>query len=199
MNTQMPRLCFGGSFNPIHHAHLLCARAVAERLGFEGVLLIPTAQPPHKPDQSHLASAKDRLKMCRLAVEGDNFFDVSDLEMRRSGPSYTLDTIRQLKSAGWPSVSWLIGADMLNYLPKWHKPLEIIQEANLVLMARPGWQFDWATLGPAYQHLQQNVVEAPLIDISATDCRRRLATGLSIAYLTPPAVCQYIADNGLYR
>lgn len=199
MNIQMPRLCFGGSFNPIHHAHLLCARAVAERLGFEGVLLIPTAQPPHKPDQSHLAPIKDRLAMCRLAVEGDNFFNVSDLEMHRDGPSYTLDTIRQLKSSGWPTVSWLIGADMLNYLPKWHKPLEIIQEANLVLMARPGWNFDWTTLGPAYQHLRKNIVEAPLIDISATGCRQRVAAGLSIAYLTPPVVCQYVADNGLYR
>ncbi|MCC6423631.1 MAG: nicotinate (nicotinamide) nucleotide adenylyltransferase [Phycisphaerales bacterium] len=199
MNTQMPRLCFGGSFNPIHHGHLLCARAAAERLGFEGVLLIPTAQPPHKPDQTQLAEAKDRLEMCRLAVAGDNFFSVSDLEMTRSGPSYTLDTIRQLKSNGWGTVSWLIGADMLNYLPKWHRPLEIIQEANLVVMARPGWQFDWGKLGSPYQNLRQNVVEAPLIDISATACRGRVAAGLSIAYLTPPAVCQYIADNGLYR
>lgn len=195
----MSTLCFGGSFNPIHHGHLLCARAAAERLGFEGILLIPSAQPPHKPDQTHLAPAKDRLAMCRLAVDGDNFFEVSDLEMLRNGPSYTLDTIRQFKSAGWPTVSWLIGADMLNYLPKWHKPLEIIQEANLIPMARPGWNFDWATLGPDYQQLRQNVVRVPLIDISATDCRQRIAAGLSIAYLTPPAVCQYIARNGLYR
>jgi len=195
----MPRLCFGGSFNPIHHGHLLCARAVAERLGFEGVLLIPSAQPPHKPDQSQIAPAKDRLAMCQLAVSGDNFFGISDLELRRNGPSYTLETVRQLKSAGWPAVSWLIGADMLNTLPTWHHPLELIQEANLILMARPGWTFDWESLGPEYQQLRQNVAEAPLIEISATDCRQRIAAGLSIAYLTPPAVCQYIAENGLYR
>lgn len=195
----MAILCFGGSFNPIHHGHLVCARAAAERLGFEGVLLIPSAQPPHKPDQTQLADAKDRLAMCRLATDGDKFFTVNDLELKRKGPSYTLDTVRQLKSAGWPAVSWLIGADMVNFLPNWHKPLELIEEASLIVMARPGWQFDWGSLGRPYQALRQNVVEVPQIQISATDIRQRVATGLPITYLTPPAVCQYIAKNGLYR
>src|SRR5262249_48827676 len=106
--------CLGGSFNPIHHGHLICARAVAETSGFERVLLIPTGQPPHKPDFA-LADGSDRLEMCRLAIKNEEFglsksnvlFEVSDIELTRSGPSYTLDTVRELKKSGWPKVHWL--------------------------------------------------------------------------------------------
>src|SRR5215210_7294765 len=97
----MRTLCFGGSFNPIHHGHLLCARAVAEREGFDRVELIPSAQPPHKAGTAFdMAPAEDRLAMCRLAIEGTKLFAVNDIELRRSGPSYTVDTARQLKAQG---------------------------------------------------------------------------------------------------
>src|SRR2546423_8060516 len=119
----MPILCFGGSFNPIHNGHLRCAEAVATKAGYDKVLLIPSAQPPHKPDAPDLAPAEDRLAMARLAAplaEGVPF-EVSDVETRRGGPSFTIDTAQELRDQGINPVHWLIGADMLLYLPKWHR------------------------------------------------------------------------------
>ena len=137
--------------------------------------------------------------MCRLAVEGDPLFEVSDVEITRTGPTYTLDTVRQLRRLGWDRVTWLIGADMVSILPQWHEPLHLLQEAELLVMARPGWSFDWESLPEPFRVLRQQVVEAPLIDISATTIRRRVAAGMSIRYLTPGPVCDYIAARGLYR
>src|SRR3954468_23242329 len=126
----MKTLCLGGSFNPIHHGHLICARAVAEAAGDQKVVLVPSARPPHKPDQTDLADASNRAEMCRLALPQRTSsaqvtnphlsWDVSDVELTRTGPSYTIDTVREFKRDGWPEVHWLIGADMLNYLPNWH-------------------------------------------------------------------------------
>lgn len=194
----MPALCFGGSFNPIHHAHLICARAAAEAIGLNRVLLIPSRQPPHKIVGTDLAAPEDRLAMCRLAVAGDPFFEVSDIELKRDGPSYTIDTVRQLKAAGWSEVHWLIGADMVRILPQWHEPLPLLREARLVLMARPGWSFDWDTLPPEYRSLRANVVTTPMLEISATAIRQRVRAGRPIAYLTPEPVVRYIGDRGLY-
>jgi len=195
----MRKLCFGGSFNPIHHAHLLCARAVAEAKGFDRIVLIPSALPPHKLQATELVSPHDRLAMCRLAAEGEPLFEVSDLEVNRSGPSYTIDTVRTLRRQGWDRVTWLIGADMVSTLPKWHEPLELLREAELVVMVRPGWSFDWQALPEPYRVLKERVAEAPLIDVSATTIRRRVAAGQSIRYFTPNTVCDYIATRGLYR
>lgn len=195
----MAALYFGGSFNPIHHGHLICARAVAEARNFERVILVPSFLPPHKPEAADLAGAEDRLAMCQLAIAGSELFRVTDLELNRQGRSYTIDTVRELARTGSGKVHWLIGADMLLYLPKWHQPLELMREAELVVMARPGWSIDWQTLPSEYRQLKANVVEAPLIDISASELRRRVAAGKSIEYLTPPALCRYIADRALYR
>jgi nicotinate-nucleotide adenylyltransferase len=195
----MPRLCFGGSFNPIHNGHLRCAQAVAATAGYDSVVLIPSAQPPHKPDTSDLASASDRLAMCRLAATGLPLFHVSDIETRRTGPSYTIDTAHELRRQGWREVHWLIGADMLLYLPKWHRPDDLLREVHFVVMARPGWPIDWDTLPPAVQKLRSHVVEAPEIDITATEIRRRVWAGEPINQLVPEAVANYIAQQGLYR
>ena len=195
----MRKLCFGGSFNPVHHAHLLCARAVAEAKGFARVVLIPSAVPPHKLQATGLAAPRDRLEMCRLAVAGDSLFEVDDVELRRDGPSYTIETARELRRRGWDHVAWLIGADMVSILPKWHQPLELLREVELVVMARPGWSFDWLALPEPYRALRHNVVEAPLVDVSATLIRKRLAAGRSVRYLTPDPVIDYIETNGLYR
>jgi nicotinate-nucleotide adenylyltransferase len=192
-------LCFGGSFNPIHHAHLITARAVAEAAGFSKVLLIPSSQPPHKPSNADIAPANHRFAMCKLAVANDPFFDVSDVELRRTGPSYTIDTIRQFKQDGWTSVHWLIGADMLQILPKWRQPQALVAEAQFLVMARPGWTLDWSSLPEEFRHLRHNVITAPLLQISATDVRTRLRDGLPISYLVPNAVRRYIEQHGLYR
>lgn len=195
----MRKLCFGGSFNPIHHGHLLCARAVAEAKGLARVVLIPTALPPHKLQATGMAPAHHRLEMCRLATAGDPLFEVSDLEVSRAGPSYTIDTARELLRQGWNQVAWLIGADMVPLLPKWHEPLDLLREVELVIVARPGWLFDWGALPQPFQGLKDQVVEAPLIDISATAIRHRVAAGQSIRYLMPDAVRDYIDTHGLYR
>lgn len=195
----MPVLCFGGSFNPIHHGHLICSRAVAEGRGFDRVVLIPSFLPPHKPDSADLADAEHRLKMCRLATAGDPLFETSDVEVNRGGPSFTINTARELAQAGWGKVHWLIGADMLLYLPKWRQPSELLREVSFIVMARPGWTIDWDALPANFQALRANVVQAPLIDISASDIRKRAAAELSINYLTAPSVCEYIREYSLYR
>jgi nicotinate-nucleotide adenylyltransferase len=195
----MPSIYFGGSFNPIHHGHLICARAVAEAAGYDRVVLVPTSQSPHKPVTPELAPASDRLQMCRLAIADDKLFEVDDIELKRPGPSYTIDTVRELARRTGGPPHWLIGADMLLYLPKWHRVPELLAETNFIVMARPGWTVDWSTLPPEFRALQNNVVEAPMIDIRATDLRQRVATDRSIEYFTPPAVCTYIRDRRLYR
>jgi nicotinate-nucleotide adenylyltransferase len=194
----MASLYFGGSFNPIHHAHLICSRAVAEQKGFQKVVLVPSAQPPHKPNSATMADAADRLAMCRLAVWGDPLFEVDDLELGRSGPSYTIDTVRQLKDRGEKQIHWLIGADMLMYLPYWHQPQQLLAETEFIILARPGWKLDWGLLPAEFRHLERNVVEAPLLEISSTEIRERVAGGKAIDYLTPPGVCRYVRDRGLY-
>jgi nicotinate-nucleotide adenylyltransferase len=195
----MRRLCFGGSFNPIHHGHLICARAVAEAAGFDRIVLIPSRQPPHKQGDTDIAPATDRLAICRAAVQGDSLFEIDDIELHRSGPSYTIDTAQQLRHRGWPEVNWLIGADMARYLPHWHESARLLSEVHFLLMARPGWSFDWLTMPAEYRHLERQVIPAPLINISSTDIRRRIAAGQPITYMTPPAVVDYIRQRGLYR
>ena len=196
----MKTLCFGGSFNPIHHGHLICARAAAEAMGFERVLLVPSAQPPHKPAAADLATAGHRLAMCQIATAVEPaLFETSDLELKRETPSYTIDSARALKLQGWQEVSWLIGADMLLYLPKWHEPEALLAEVNFVILARPGWSFDWNSMPEAYRRLERNVVRAPLIEMSATDIRRRVREGRSISYMVPPGVAEYIARRQLYK
>jgi nicotinate-nucleotide adenylyltransferase len=196
--TPIEKLCIGGSFNPIHHGHLLCARAAAEALGAKPVVIFPAGSPPHKPGGADLASAEDRLAMCRLAVAGIEGFEVDDRELRRAGPSYTIETARELRREGWNQVAWLIGADMLNSLPKWHEPEALLREVRFVVMARPGTEFEWEKLPEAYRVLRENVVEVPGIEMSSTEIRRRVAKGSAIDYFCPPAVCRYIRDHGLY-
>jgi len=193
------RLYFGGSFNPIHHGHLICARAAAEAAGFGKVALVPSHRPPHKPEAKDLASAKERCQMCQLVAADSRFYEVDELEIGRNGPSYTIETARELRLRGIKRVNWLIGADMLAFLPQWHEAEKLIQEVNFIVMARPGWEFDWEGLAPKFRKLKSQVVKTPLIDISATEIRERVRRGLSIEYLVPEAVGDYIRKRGLYR
>jgi nicotinate-nucleotide adenylyltransferase len=137
--------------------------------------------------------------MCRTAASEYPLFEVSELELRRRGPSYTIDTVLELKAQGHTNISWLIGADMLLILPKWHRARELIQQASILVMARPGVAIEWDALPPEFRRLQQNVVEAPLIGISATEIRRRVRAGESIDGLTPDGVVRYIREKRLYQ
>lgn len=191
--------CFGGSFNPIHNGHLRCIRDIAASLPLKQALLIPSAMPPHKSRHNVIASATDRLALCRIAAAGDPVLRVSDIELRREGPSYTYDTVLELKAAHRCNVCWLIGADMLMSLPEWHRARELIDAATIVVMRRPGVELEWDKLPPEFRKLQANVVDAPLVDISATEIRRRVWMNEPIDELVPEAVADYIMEKGLYR
>lgn len=195
----MRTMCFGGSFNPIHHGHLLCAQRVAERAGYDRVLFIPNGVSPHREGKPGLASPIDRLTMCQLAVKGVPQFDVSDVEVRRPTPSYTLLTARELRQAGWGEVDWLIGGDSVPSLPSWHQAETLVREVRFVVMERPGHAVDWDRLPDAYRSLRQNVVPAPLFDMSSTEVRARVKGGLAVDYFVPPTVGAYIREKGLYR
>lgn len=203
----MPRLgLLGGSFNPIHFGHLIGARAAAEQLGLDRVILIPSAIPPHKP-RMELAAAEHRLAMARAAVAGDALFEVDDLELRRHRPSYTFDTVTELRQrlGGDAQLFWMIGGDSLPELATWHRVAELVDLVDIVTLARPGFA------APRLDALRQQIGAArverllawrlttPEIQVSASDIRRRLAEGRSIRYLTPDAVIDYIDRNGLYR
>jgi nicotinate-nucleotide adenylyltransferase len=137
--------------------------------------------------------------MCRAAVAGDPFFEVEAIEVTRDGPSYTLETARQLRQRGWGEVVWLIGADMAISLPSWHQPVTLLSEVKFLVMARPGSVLDWEALPAQYRGVASDVVEAPQIDISSSEIRRRVGAGQSIDYLTPSAVVDYILAHGLYK
>lgn len=205
--TSHPRLlCLGGSFNPPHLGHFITARAAAEAAGFDGVRLIIAADPPHKPDDPTVISARHRLEMTRRAVSGDaqNRFTwlVDDREIRRGEASYTVLTARELLAEGTSRapIEWLIGADLLPGLIHWHEAQTLLQGDFLRfrIMRRGGYDIDWASLPPPVQGLRDRVVEVPGIEISATDIRRRVAEGRPIRYLVPNAVEQYIIEHGLY-
>jgi len=197
----------GGSFDPVHNGHLIVARAVAEQCGFGRVTLVPAASPPHKPPTR--ASAEHRLAMLRLAIEGEDLFDVCDVELRRDGPSYTLETLRALRLEHGPGVElvWIIGADMLAGLPNWHHAGEVLDMARIIVAARPPWTdrmdeiltgMEGHLQGEQVNRLRESVVESPLLDISSSQVRWRVGAGLSIRYLVPESVRAYICKNSLY-
>lgn len=136
--------------------------------------------------------------MCQAVSHADPFFQVEPVELERTGPSYTIDSVRELAGRGWGRITWLIGADMLQILPKWHLPDDLLREVDFVIARRPGTRIDWQALPPQFRSLEANVIDAPLIDISATEIRARLAAGKSIRYLVAPEVEQYIRDHHLY-
>lgn len=197
---------FGGSFNPIHVGHLIVSRAVAERLRLDKVYLIPAALPPHRMPKN-LAPPEHRLAMLRLAVQGDPLFEISDLEIARPGPSYTVHTVEQFRRQFGPAAElfWIIGADSLGELANWYQADRLVDLCQIVTAARPGYDhIDTKGLRLRFTaeqaaRLEAGVLPTPRIDISASDIRRRVAAGQSIRYLVPDAVADYIAKHGLYR
>jgi nicotinate-nucleotide adenylyltransferase len=198
---------FGGTFDPVHHGHLITARAVAEATGMARITLVPTACPPHK--RAAGASSADRLAMLRLAVKDDALFDLCMLELRRPGPSYTIDTVETILAERGPTcqVSVIVGADMLEGVASWHRADELLRMVTLVVACRPGAQdggnaaavLSGALGGKEAAGVSMVSVATPLLEVSSSDIRRRIAEGRSIRYLTPDNVLCYIQENGLYR
>lgn len=181
----------GGSFNPIHHGHLIVATRAAEALGLDRVLFIPTALSPLKGTRT-LAPARDRLAMVRAAVRGHPLFSASDVETRRGGTSYTIDTLKTFRESHRGRIYLLLGADAARLLPQWRSIDEVKRMATLVTVARPGHS-------PGSEMPKHPIVEVPLLEISSSEIRARVRRGLSIRYLVPDAVERYIRRKKLYR
>jgi nicotinate-nucleotide adenylyltransferase len=191
---------FGGTFNPPHVGHLIVIESVQDQERFDTVLFVPSASPPNKQagvQDGTLAPAADRLKMVQLATHGNPKFEVSDLEVRRAGPSFTIDTVDAL-AALYPdaSLSLIIGSDNLLEFHTWKSPKEITAKAGLVVMSRPG--FDLRQASPEFSRLAK-VMNVPQVGISGTDIRRRVKLGRSIRYLVPKSVEDFIRHANLYR
>lgn len=189
----------GGTFDPIHNAHLFIAEQAREQLGLPLVLFVPSAQPPHKLADP-LTAAEHRLAMTELAVAGNGAFAVSRLELDRPGPSYTVETLRALRSSGVSEPHLIVGADSVLEMGTWYQHEAIWREARVVAVARDGYDLDRLPRALGEERARQVlVVRAPLLDISSTDIRQRLRAGRSVRYLVPEVVEQYIMQQGLYR
>lgn len=184
----------GGSFDPIHLGHLRAAENAREALGLEQVRFVPAGEPPHKP-KGGLSGAEDRLAMVRLATASNPAFAVSDLEVRRDGPSYTVETL--LAIAAEPEgheVFLIVGSDTLPEMESWREPQRIFELCTVAVAARPG-----ALAGKAPVGARVVTVPGPELPLSATAVRQRAHEGRSVRYLVPDAVADYIETRRLYR
>jgi nicotinate-nucleotide adenylyltransferase len=179
---------YGGSFDPIHHGHLILARQAAEDLLLDRVIFIPAAESPFKPDHSG-ASAEDRLAMIRLAIEHEPFFVADPLELNREAPSYTIHTARAYK-AQFPNdaLFFLVGEDHVAVLKKWNEFEQLDQLVNFAILSRSDL--------PLKVHYP---VVRRRFDLSSTEIRNRVANDLPISYLVPENVLRYIHERKLYR
>jgi nicotinate-nucleotide adenylyltransferase len=187
---------FGGAFNPPHIGHLVAAESVREQLRLDKVIFVPSADPPHRTDVGR-ATAKARLEMTRLAIQGNTTFEVSDIEVVRPGKSYTIDTITAFHAL-YPKVKLclLIGSDNLAEFHTWKSPREIITMCDLIVFPRPG--FSVSDVKNEFTKAAE-VVNVPHVGISASEIRRKVRMGKSIRYLVTRGVAEYILKNGLYR
>ena len=197
---------FGGTFDPIHLGHTAVAAAAAEHIGAEKIVFIPAKRSPLK-DSFPEAGDGDRLAMIALAIADNEKFQLNDYELRKPEPSYTLETVRRFQAdyGGKALIYWLIGADSIYELSRWYGIVELIDECNLCVMFRASCKPpDFAKFkdvwGAAHvEKLQRNVIRTPLIDISSTEIRNRLATGRDVTDMLAPPVADYIRKHGLYQ
>ena len=192
----------GGTFDPIHMGHLITAEIVRVSAALDEIIFIPAARPPHKENKGE-APAEDRLLMVQCAVEGNPSFSVSDIELKREGPSYTVDTIavlsEQLRGA---ELFFITGADAMNDLYRWHDPVRLLHSCTFIVAARQGVELDESRLAEQFSPEQRSrirIVPTPHLEISSTMIRMRVRAGMSIRYLVPRAVEHYIEERGLYR
>jgi nicotinate-nucleotide adenylyltransferase len=209
---------FGGAFDPIHHGHLRCVEDVREQLALERVFFIPVARPPHR-DQEGLAPFEHRLRMVQLAIEGNPVFAFSDVENRRDGVSYSIQTVAHFMDTAPPGTElfFIVGQDAFLAIRTWREWERLLSLCSFVIMTRPGYErvgletvltpetavrYSYEPIadrfrGPAGTCLYFRAVT--FLDIAASNIRERVAAGRSIAYLTPAPVQRYIEEYGLYR
>ena len=186
---------FGGTFDPVHNAHVALAKTALEALQLDELRWIPAGQPWQKSRQPTPAAAREA--MLRLAIEGEPRFVLDRIELDRAGPSYTIDTVLELQ-ASQPGADWflIIGQDQYAGLPSWQRWQELLARVRLAVAGRPGTQ---AETDPRLAAFAVQRLPLPPLDISSTDLRRRAAAGADISTLVPPEVARYIEQHGLYR
>jgi nicotinate-nucleotide adenylyltransferase len=186
----------GGTFDPIHHGHLVAASEVADRFDLDEVVFVPTGAPWQKTDRA-VSPPEDRYLMTVIATSADPRFSVSRVDIDRGGATYTIDTLRDLRASYGPAAQfWFItGADALGAILSWRDPEQLFELAHFVGCTRPGHPL----ADPGLPGASVSLVEIPALAISSTDCRERVAKGRPVRYLVPDGVVQYIAKRGLYR
>ncbi len=190
----------GGTFDPIHYGHLAAAEEARTRFCLARVIFVPNNHPPHKKEY-RVSPAEARYEMVVLATASNPAFEVSRIELDRPGPSYSADTMGRFRELFGPAVSlyFITGADAMLDILNWHEPQRLAKVCEFIAVTRPGYD-----LGPLREALgaellaRTHVLEAPGVDASSTDLRRRAASGESLRYLTPPAVISYIESARLY-
>ena len=193
---------FGGTFDPIHIGHLVSAEEVRVKLELERVVFVPARLPPHKLDQV-VSPVEHRLAMVELAIASNLHLAVSRVDIDRSGPSYTVDTIKLLKDEWGPGVEiyFIMGSDSLLDILTWHEPRRLIKLCRFAVVSRPGYQVDLDELDDLLPGVASRVrmLNAPELAISSTDIQRRVREGLPIKYQVPEAVEDYIYQRKLYQ
>lgn len=197
---------FGGTFDPIHLGHTTVAADALEHIGAEKIIFVPAKRSPLKGFLPR-ASDSHRFKMISLAIAGVKNFQVSDYELKSSAPSYTLATIRKFQAdyGSDTSIHWLIGADAVDDLTYWYKINELIDACNLTTMYRAGCEVpDFSRFEEVWgreriEKLQRNIIQTPLVDISSTEIRNRIAKNADFTKMVHPAVADYIRKNCLYQ
>ena len=190
----------GGTFDPPHYAHLVLAENGLVQLRLDRVLFVPAGRPPHKPDEP-ITPVRHRLAMLRVALTGNEAFAISEVDVDRHGPHYTVDTLRILHQ-NHPSgcFFFLMGGDSLAEFETWRDPAGILEQAHLGVMQRPGSETDLSSLEERLPGTSERLawLDAPYLEISGTDLRRRVSQGLPIRYLVPRGVEAYIGRHALY-
>ena len=188
----------GGTFNPIHYAHLISAEQVRAGLGYDKILFIPSARPPHKVADADIIEPEHRYQMVFLAIVENPHFEVSRIELERAGPSYTIETLKALKElyGETTELAWIIGADSLIEYRIWKDFDKVLERCVMIATTRPNYDLNRVPLG-----IRKRVTTFPItgVDISATVIRERVRKGLSIQYLVPEGVQVYIDQHQLYR
>jgi len=186
----------GGTFDPIHSGHLILAQQLLENFHLDKVIFIPAATPPHKDDES-ISPSNHRFEMTRAAIEDNPLFQVSDIELKRQGKSYTIDTIRQLKELHPDSDLFLLaGSDILAEFETWKDPEEIFQEIKVIIGVRPGYD----KIDSENRFFKKSIIaQIDGLQISSTQIRQKVREGKSIKYLVPLRVEEYVKAGGLYR